>query len=368
MIRLNVLRLLLVPLASLPASGREDAAPPAAAPMAVKVAVVEAATTPRIVALPVRTHPMEETLIQSRATGVVAECPVDIGDRVEQGQMLARIHAPEVGFQLEAARAALRQAEARATLAKNELERARALAPTRAIAAEAIDLREANLLESEAGIAAGKAEVGRLETLVGFQTITAPFPGIITARHVDRGAHVRGDQAQAEQWLYQLSRMDELRVVVDATPEIALRVAPGSEAELVFPDLPNLAPQAKVTRRTNLIDANSGTMRLELVLPNPDFAIPSGLIGNARFTLAPVPGLTLVPTNTLVTREGKSHVFIVEDTRAREIAVLVGRNLGNKVEVLSGLTPGQSVILNPNSLLQPGQSVVADARPEANSR
>lgn len=340
-----------------PLAAQESSPPGAAAPILVKAVPAEPATATRVVALPARTYPMEETRIQSRATGIVIECPVDIGDRVENGQVLARISAPEVGFQLDAARASLRQAEARATLARNELERARALVPTRAIAAETIDLRVANVAEAEAEIAVATAEIGRLETLVGFQTLTAPFSGIITGRQVDRGVHVRGDMGQAEQWLYQLSRMDELRVVVDATPEVALRVAPGAAAELVFPDLPTLAPKATVTRRTNLIDANSGTMRLELVLPNPDLSIPAGLIGNARFSLSPVPGVTLVPTNALQTRGGKSLIFTVEDGIARESAVVVGRNLGTKVEILAGLSEGQWVILSPNSLLQAGQPV-----------
>lgn len=348
-------------LLSLPVSGQDQANQ--AAPFPVKVVPAEAATATRIVALPARTYPMEQTNIQSRATGIVSERPVDIGDRVEQGQLLARVSAPEVEFELESARASLRQAEARAALAKNELERARALVPTRAIAQEAIDLREANLAEAEAQIAGAKAEISRLDTLVGFQTITAPFPGLITGRQVDRGAHVRGDQAQEGQWLFQLSRMDELRVVVDATPEVALRVSPGVEAQLVFPDLPAMSLKAKVTRRTNLIDANSGTMRLELVLPNPDSVIPAGLIGNARFTLAPVPGVTLVPTNCIVTKQGKTLVFIVEEGKAREVEVVVGRNFGPKLEILSGLTAGQPVILSPNSLLQSGQSVTTEAPP-----
>jgi RND family efflux transporter MFP subunit len=349
---------LILPLLASPVAGQEPASQ--AGPFAVKVVPAEAATEMKVVALPARTYPMEQTLIQSRATGIISERPVDIGDRVEQGQLLARVSAPEVEFQLESARAALRQAEAGATLAKNELERARALAPTRAIAAETIDLRAANLAQAEAEIAAAKAEISRLETLVGFQTITAPFPGIITGRQVDRGAHVRGDMAMDSQWLFQLSRMDELRVVVDATPEVALRVSPGSEAELVFPDLPAVNLKIKVVRRTNLIDSASGTMRLELVLPNPDFTIPAGLIGNARFTLAPLPGITLVPTNTLLTRQGKPHVFVVEEGKAREVAVVPGRNLGPKLEILSGLTAGQPVVLSPNSLLQSGQTVAPE--------
>ena len=358
MIRFPLSKLIIALAAALPVIGQEPAAQ--AEPIAVKVVPAEAATSTRVVALPARTYPVEQTYIQSRATGIISERPVDIGDRVEQGQLLARVAAPEVEFELESARATLRQAEARVTYAKNELERARALAPTRAIAAEAIDLREANLAEAEAEVAAAKAEIGRLETLVGFQTITAPFPGIITDRHVDRGAHVRGDQGMAEQWLYQLSRMDELRVVVDATPEVALRVSPGSEAELVFPDFPTMKPKAKVTRRTNLIDSNSGTMRLELILPNPDLAVPAGLIGNARFILAPAPGITLVPTNCSVMKQGKNFVFVVEEGKAREVEVVVGRNLGPKLEILSGLTAGQFVILSPNSLLGSGATVVAE--------
>ncbi len=337
-----------------PASGT-TAAP---APSEVKVAKVTAATAPLDVALPARTAPAEESHIYSRATGIVRARPVDIGDQVKKGDILAEIDAPEVGFQLEGAKASLMQAEARLSLARNELARARTLAPTRAIALEDIESRESTLREAEAEAAIAKAEISRLESVREFQTIRAPFPGIIAKRQVDRGDHVRGDQSSEEQWLYHLVRLDELRVEVDATAELALKVNLGEKAELTFPDLPGKTITAEVRRRTGVIDAASGTMRLELVLPNPDLALPAGLSGNARFSLPARPGTTLIPVNTLLNREGRAFVLRAVDGKVTATPIVPGRNLGPVLEVLSGLTPGDLVITSPNSLLREGDPVV----------
>ena len=334
-----------------------DAPPAPVTPRDVRVAKVVAATAPLVVALPARTAPVEEARIYSRATGVVAERPVDIGDKVKQGDLLARIAAPEIDFKLAGARATVQQAEAKLTLARNELTRAQSLAPARAIAVETIDLRESTLREAEAELAVARAALGQLEAVHAFQTITAPISGSIAGRQVDRGDHVRGDQSQAGQWLFHLVRLDELRVEVDATPELAMRVTAGMKADVSFPDIPGKSHSAEVRRRTNLIDASSGTMRLELVLPNADLAIPGGLAGNARFSVPPRPGTTLLPGNALISRQGKSAVLVVTDGKVHEAPVVLGRNLGPVVEILSGLTPGQAAIISPNSLLKEGDPV-----------
>lgn len=342
------------------------AADPAGAPPPprdVRVVKVLAATAPLVVALPARTAPIEEARIYSRATGVVAERPVDIGDQVKQGDLLARIAAPEIDFKLAGARATVQQAEAKLTLARNELARARLLAPARAIAIETIDLRESKLLEAEAELAVANAALGQLDAVHGFQTITAPFAGSIAGRQIDRGDQVRGDQSQAGQWLFHLVRLDVLRLEVDATPELALRVSPGMKAEVTFPDIPGKTHGAEVRRRTNLIDASSGTMRLELVLPNADLGIPAGLAGNARFSVPPRAGTTLLPGNALISRQGQAAVLLVTDGKVHESPVVLGRNLGPVVEILSGLTPGQDAIISPNSLLKNGDPVNSTEAP-----
>ena len=324
---------------------------------AVKVAEVTAGGTDVEFVLPARTAPAEETWLHSRATGVVSERPVDIGDQVKAGDVLAVISAPEIDFQIANARAMVAQAEASAELAKGELSRARTLAPTKAIAVEDIESREAKARMAEAEVHAMQAELGRLLELQKFQTIRAPFPGTIAGRQVERGAHVRGDQSQAEQWLYHLVRLDELRVLVDATADVALRLPAGAVGMVSFAELPGKVFPAKLARSSGVVEKDSGTMRLELVLPNKEHRLPAGLAGSARFKLENQPGVARVPGNAMLLLEGKPHVVVVSDGKARFTAVTVGKNLGTEVEILSGVAAGDRVVLSPNSLLKDGDPV-----------
>lgn len=308
--------------------------------------------------LPARTAPAEEAFIYSRATGVLAERRVDIGDRVKAGDLLARIAAPEVDRAVDRARAALEQASARATLARANLQRTRALAQKSVLSTEESDVGEADAKTAEADLLAAQAELKRLEQLQAFQTIVASFDGIVAARQFDRGDLVQGDSAGSGRWLFHVARVDELRVLLDAAPATALAVRPGQKATVEFTELPGEKFAATVARSAGVIDPAAGTMRVELTLPNPELRIPAGLLGVAR--LEPAPGVASplrLPVNTLVVREGRQHVAVVREGRVAFVPVTTGRNLGTTVEILAGLAPDAAVIVNPNALLQEGQAV-----------
>ncbi len=328
------------------------------------VRTVEPVTAPAAdsVRLPARTAPAERADIYSRATGIVRERKVDIGDGVRTGDVLAILDAPELDRQIERAKAALETARARADLASRALLRARTMSKERVIAAEALDEREAEARTSAADVDGAAAELGRLETLRGFLTIRAPFDGVIAARRVDRGDHIAGDQFTPGDALFTIVRLDTLRVEIDAPPSSALRIAPDQTATVEFGDLPGQALSAKVTRASGVIDTRSGTMRIELEMPNPDNRIPSGLTGTATIQLPPdkVRRL-LVPTNALVTREGVPHVAKVKDGRISFAKVVRGKNLGNLVEVLDGVSKGDHLVVSPNALLREGDAVQASA-------
>lgn len=316
------------------------------------------------VRLPARTAPEERADIYSRATGIVRERKVDIGDSVRAGDVLAILDAPEIDRQIERARAALETAKARADLANRALLRARTMSKERVIAAEALDEREAEARTSAAEVDGAAAELGRLETLRSFLTIRAPFDGVIAARRVDRGDHIAGDQFTPGDALFTIVRLDTLRVEIDAPPSSALRIAPNQTATVEFGELPGEKFPAKVSRASGIIDNRSGTMRVELEMPNPENRIPSGLTGTAFIQLPPdkIQRL-LVPTNALVTREGAPHVAKVKDGRIAFAKVVRGKNLGNAVEVLDGVSRGEQLVVSPNSLLREGDPVtVSPAR------
>lgn len=307
--------------------------------------------------LPARTAPAEEAEIFSRATGVVGERRVDIGDRVKAGDILATIDAPEVTQRVARAQAAVAQAEARAELARLALQRAKAMSQNRVIAAETLDEREANAKIAEADLLAAKAELQRNQEEQNFLIIRAPFDGTVAARRIDRGDHIRGDQSQPGQGLFHLMRLDELRVELNAPPSAALRISAGQKATIEFPEMPGRSFDAVVSRLAGAIDRASGTMRVELILPNPEFALPAGLTGTATLHMEPAKNLVQVPNNAIVVREGKPHVAKVASGRVSFVPVVVGRNLGNKIEVVSGLTSADAVIVSPNALLREGDPV-----------
>lgn len=309
--------------------------------------------------LPARTAPAEEVEIFSRVTGIVGERRVDIGDRVTAGDILAIIEAPEIQRAAERASAGVAQANARSELARSALERARSMSKNRVIAEEALDEKESAAKTAAADLLAAQAELNRVEELKRFQTIRAPFDGTISSRTINRGDHIEGDNSQSGRGLFHLVRLNELRVELDAPPAAALRLKPGQSASVEFSELPAQKFPAVVSRASSVIDTASGTMRVELHLPNPDQRIPAGLNGTAVIEVSAAPGLLQLPTNAILVRDGKNQVAAVRDGKVAFQPVQLGKNLGQKIEVLSGISADESLIVSPNSLLREGDPVQA---------
>jgi RND family efflux transporter MFP subunit len=327
----------------------------------VRTVVPAPATEARTFDLPGRTEPVEQARIFSRATGTVKERPVDIGDRVKEGDTLAVIDIPDIEREIEAAKASVDQAVARADIARSTSNRTAGLLDSQAVSKEEAEQRQASAAELEAAVRAAKAEVGRLEELRNFAVVKAPFQATIAARRIDRGDFVRGDSATTSEWMFHIVRLNQLRFAVGATPDVALRLTPETEATVKFAELPGRSFPAKVSRSSKLFDTATGTMRVELLLENADFALPSGLTGTVAFKLPPAPGTYLLPNNTLVLRDGKSFVSVVEDGKVKLIDVLTGRNLGPQMEVTSAALKAESqVIVSPNAMLRPGDPVTAN--------
>ena len=338
----------------------------AAEPAAVRTVTPAPATAARSYELPGRTEPFEQARVFSRATGVVKERPVDIGDRVREGDPLAVSDRPDILQQLAAAKASRDQAAARAEAARLAADRVERLLAQNAISAEDGEQRLSLAAIAEAAVRTAEAEAQRLETIKEFAIVRAPFPATDAARRIDRGDFVRGDSAASSDWAFHLVRLDKLRFAVGATPDVALRLSQGSQAMVTFPELPGKQFPAAVSRSSDVFDSATGTMRVELLLENPDFTLPAGLTGKAAFSLAPPPGTWLLPTNTLVLREGKSLVAIVDAGKFKFIEILPGRNLGPVMEATSAaLAADTQVIVSPNAMLRPGDPVTPTPLPTA---
>lgn len=312
--------------------------------------------------VPGRTEPLESATIFTRATGIVQERRYDIGQTVKSGDVLAVVSAPEIDRAVDAARANVEQAQARATNATNLSERSNKLLRSNVVSVEETDQRRLSASESAAAVRVAQAELARLEEQQRFSTVTAPFEGVISARNFDRGDHTRGDSSGTDGWLYRLDRLDTLRFVVHATPDLALRLQPDDSAAVRFAEFPGREFTGKVAHASRVFDTSTGTMRVELLLDNKDLALPAGLTGSARFTLRPMANTYLVPANALVLKEGKTLVATAPEGKIHFLDVRPGRNFGRQVEVTSDrLQPDTGVILNPNALLREGDAVKAIA-------
>jgi RND family efflux transporter MFP subunit len=306
-----------------------------------------------------RTAPAQEATLYSRATGTISELKVDIGDRVQEGDILAIIDAPEVIHGINAAKARVEQMKARQELAEALLKRGASLAESNAFSKETLDERRSSTRTATADVLAAEAELSRLEETQRFLTIRAPFRGTITARRIDKGDHINGDSAGADAWLFQIARLNELRMILYVPPATALQIKKDDEADVTFADIPGKTFAGKVTRYSNLIDSASGTMRVELLLPNSDFALPAGLSGIARVKAKTLSSVLMVPSNAIATRDGVTNLALVENGKVKFQPVRAGRTLGPKIEVLSGISPEGQVILSPNALLREGDAVNA---------
>jgi len=340
-------------LAPATAAGETDKALPL-----VRVIAPEVAQPAAEFRLPARTAPVEQALVYARATGIVAERRVDIGDRVKKGEVLAVVTAPEIDQAVDRARAAVAQARAKEQVAQTNLIRSQQLVEQGFLSRQVLDDRQGSFDAARADRLAADAELRRVSEIKGFQTVRAPFAGVIAERRVDRGDRVVGDSTSAEAYMFRLVRLDELRVSVDAPQSVVMRVQAGMNAEVIFPELPGKALTARVVRSSGVIDARTGTMQVELSLPNADGRIPAGMLGEVVFKVPRTHEVLLVPNSTVIVRDGKAQVAVVENgSKVRFVAVQVGRNTGNATEVLAGIARNALLVTNPNALLRDGDSV-----------
>jgi membrane fusion protein (multidrug efflux system) len=351
-------RLALPPLVAVAALHAQSPAQPATSTPVVRVVAPAPATAVSDYSIPGRTEPVESARVFTRATGIVRSRAFDIGDQVKAGDTLAVVDVPDLDRAVEAARAAVEQAEVLAANALALATRSSELFNRSAISKEESDQRAADSAAAAARVRVARADLARLEEQQKFATVRAPFDAVVVARNFDRGDRVRGDSATSEGWLYHLARIDTLRFVVGATPDLALRLAPETRATVRFNEFPGRVFAATVARSSRVFDTATGTMRVELLLENKDLALPAGLTATATFSLPPAPGTWVLPTNALVLRAGKSAVAVVRDGKVAFLDVLPGRNLGAGVETTSAaLAADLQVIVNPNAMLRGGDAV-----------
>ena len=309
-------------------------------------------------ALPGNVQAFTETPIYSRTNGYLKKWYFDIGSHVHAGQLLAVIETPEVDQQLNQSRAELERMEANEQLAGVTSTRWQALLAKHAVSQQEADQARSNYIAAQAAVDASKANVHRLEQLQSYERIIAPFDGVITARNTDIGDLIdAGSGSNSPRELFHLAAIGKLRVYV-AVPEVdSDAIHNGDTAYLTEDSNPDVRIPGKVVRNSNAIDHVTRTLNVEVDVDNADSHLRPGAYVFVHFHLPAGGSAVTVPSNTLLFRSEGLRVAIVRDNRVILVPVRIGHDFGNAVEITSGLTPNDSVILDPSDSLTDGMEV-----------
>jgi multidrug efflux system membrane fusion protein len=310
--------------------------------------------------LPSTLQAFTESPIYARTNGYLAHWYKDIGSKVRKGELLADIETPEVDQELSQARAARSQAEAQLGLAKSSAERWETLRKMDAVAQQETDERSSGYTQGQAALASATANVRRLEQLESFKHIYAPFAGTIIRRNTDVGALINAGNSGNNQELFVIAQISPIRVYVDV-PEInAASIHRGLGAEIELPAIPGQRFSGTVARTADAIDPATRTLRTEIDVPNRDGKLYPGSYAQVHFGVKTVTARYSVPVNALLFRaEGPRAAVVGADGKVHLTPVVIGRDYGTDVEILSGLDSSDSIILNPSDSLEEGQPVHA---------
>jgi RND family efflux transporter MFP subunit len=309
-------------------------------------------------ALPGNVEAFTDTPIYSRTNGYLKKWYFDIGERVRQGDLLAEIETPEVDQQLEQSRAELERMQANADLAGVTSNRWQALLAKHAVSQQEADQARSNYIAAQAAVDASRANVRRLEQLQSYERIIAPFDGVITARNTDIGDLIdAGSGSTNPRELFHLAAMGRLRVYV-AVPEVdSDAIHDGDSATLTQDSNPDVKIPGTVVRNADAIDHSTRTLNVEVDVDNSKSVLRPGAYVFAHFHLPAVGSAVTVPSNALLFRAEGLRVGLVRGDHVQLVPVTIGHDFGNAVEITSGLTSADEVILDPPDSLASGMQV-----------
>jgi RND family efflux transporter MFP subunit len=352
----------------------------------VEVLTVERAAGNSELELPGNMQAITEAPILARADGYIRKRMVDIGDRVRSGQPLAEIEAPELEQQVRQAKASFEQAQAALEQARANQEQGRSneelarvtagrwqkLTERGAVSRQENDQYQAQykaqvanlealakaIAAAQSNVAAAEANLARLEDLESYLVVRAPFDGLITVRNVDVGALVNSGNTL----LFRIAQTGTLRTYVDVPQSYEGAVRVGQPARLTLPNLPGRTFPGTVTRTADSLDPSSRTMLVEVQLPNLDGTLLPGMYARVdlRSNRAVKAGSApiLIPGDALIVRGSGTRVAVVNSKHTVHLqTVEIGRDYGDKLEVISGLREGDAIIANPGDTAQEGALV-----------
>jgi membrane fusion protein, multidrug efflux system len=314
--------------------------------------------------LPAQLQPYVESSIYARTNGYLLRWYRDIGSHVKKGELLADIDTPEVDQELLQAKAARQQILAQMDLAKISADRWSNLRKTDSVSQQEADQQTSAYTQAQANLAAADANVRRLEQMESFKHIYAPFSGVITRRSIDIGALINAGSTSQTKELFNLAQVDPLRVYVSLPQTDAVSIRAGMPAYIELSEYPGQKFSGTVARTADAIDPATRTMLTEVDIPNHDGKLLPGAYAQVHFAVPVQTSRISVPINALLFRpEGPRVAVVGPDQKVHLAPIIIGRDFGNKVEILNGLRATDQIVVNPADSLEEGQQVVV-RRPE----
>ncbi len=320
-------------------------------------------TSARSLSLPGNLQAFYNAPIYSRVSGYVRAWYYDIGAHVKAGQLLAVIDTPETDQQINQARADLATAQANMDLAATTAQRWSRLLTQDAVSKQESEEKAGDYKAKTTQVAAARANLDRYLALKGFSRITAPFDGVVTARKTDIGALVNaGAGATTGSELFDVAKVDRLRLYVSVPQVDSAEIRPGVTATLSVPELPGRTFPATLATTANAISGQTGTLLAELMVANPDGVLKPGAFAQVAFAIpdaaASVPRRLTLPSSAILFRDKGTEVALVgPDAHIHLRHIGVGRDLGGITEIASGLSADDRVVNDPPDSIAEGQLV-----------
>ena len=331
----------------------------------VEVIAPQPGPATRSLTLPGTAHAWFEAPIFAQVAGYVGSWNEDFGAPVKAGQLLAMIDTPSLDAQYAAAKASLGVAQANYRLATTTAARWQALAGTPAVSKQEVDVQVASASARKAELELAQQEVARYAALEDFKRVVAPFDGIVTTRLTDVGAFVNaaggdsGARAGSTQ-LFTVADVHEIRVFVAVPQDFADSLKAGLTAVLHLPSQPGRPISAKFLTTARAFSPDTRTAVTELTVDNADRAIWPGTYVDVELQVPTDPGLLTVPEQALIFGAAGIQVAIIDSQQQVHFRnVTLGDNLGEAVQITSGLAPGDKLVNNPPAGLIEGARVRA---------
>jgi RND family efflux transporter MFP subunit len=316
------------------------------------------------IALPGNTQAFDDTPIYSRTSGYVKKWFVDLGQQVSAGQLMATIETPELDQQLQVAEANLQSAQADLDLANTTSDRYQNLLKSDSVSKQETDVAVSGAAAKKAAVAAAEANVRRLQQLQSFEKIYAPYSGTVTERNVDIGdlidAGSPGSDATSStpgKEMFRVASLNTLRIFVAVPEEYSPNIKNGDTATLTLQEYPGRVFTGKIARNSNAIDSASRTLNVEVDVDNADHKLLPGAYVFVHFKIPQTERMLSIPSNTLLFRAQGLQLGIVRNGNVHLQSVTIGKDDGKTVEIASGLTSSDQVILDPSDSLAEGQAV-----------